>query len=274
VTLLGDDARTTVLSWDRNVRDPVPGGSDKFNPGLLVQADDFQASGLTFENTSGDHGQALAVLVNGDCVVFTSCRFLGWQDTLMINNGRHYFRDCYIAGRVDFIFGSATAWFENCEIHSRNGGHVTAASTPQEHPFGYVFANCRLTGDTIAWNPATTNPASTQPGKVTPMADLGRPWRAYASVTFLNCEMGAHIKPEGWNNWRQASNESTARYSEYRSTGPGANPEKRAPWSHQLTEEQASKITVATVLGGEDAWKPEPIADSLERLKGMSSNDR
>jgi pectinesterase len=256
ITLAGDDAATTILTWDRNVKDPIPEGGDNFNPGVLVRADDFLAVRLTIENTSGDHGQALALRVDGDRAAFARCRITGWQDTLMVNNGRHYFRDCYIAGRVDFIYGSATAWFENCEIHSRNGGHITAASTPEDHPYGYVFANCRLTGDALAWDPATTNPATTQKAKVTPMADLGRPWRPYASVTWLNCELGAHIKPEGWNNWGKTSNEATARYAEYHSRGPGAAPDKRFPWSHQLTDQQAAAITLPAVLAGKDQWDP------------------
>ena len=256
ITLLGENAETTVISWAHNVYDPAPEGSNSMNPGLLVNGDDFQAVGVTIENTAGDHGQALAVMVNSDRCLFLSCRLLGWQDTLMINGGRDYFRDCYIAGRVDFIYGSATAWFQDCEIHSRNGGHVTAASTPEDHEFGFVFDHCKLTGDKTAWDPATTNPSTTVKPKVTPKADLGRPWRAYASVTYLQCDMGDHITPEGWNNWRKESNEKTARYSEYKSTGPGGASDKRVAWSHQLTDEQAAAITVTRVLGGNDQWDP------------------
>jgi pectinesterase len=275
ITLVGDDAATTVLTWDRNVNDPKPEGSDGFNPGVLVRADDFEAVRLTIENTSGDHGQALALRVDGDRDLFVACRITGWQDTLMVNNGRHYFRACYIAGRVDFIYGSATAWFENCEIHSRNGGHITAASTPEDHPYGFVFNSCKLTGDAIAWDPATTNPATTQKARVTPMADLGRPWRPYGSVTYINCEMGGHIKPEGWNNWGKVSNEATARYSEYKSRGPGAAPEKRFPWTKQLTDEQAARITAPAVLAGKDGWDPEGIAKAwLEAKPGRVAEDQ
>jgi len=256
ITLVGNDAKTTILTWDRNVRDPIPKGDDGFNPGFQVRADDFLASRLTIENTSGDHGQALALRVDGDRDVFVDCRITGWQDTLMVNNGRDYFKDCYIAGRVDFIYGSATAWFENCEIHTKNGGHVTAASTPQDHPYGFVFMNCKLTGDAIPYDPATTNPSTTAKPKVTPLADLGRPWRPYASVTYINCEMASHIKPTGWNNWGKTSNESTARYSEYHSTGPGGAADDRVAWSHQLTDDQAKAITMQAVLGGDDGWDP------------------
>jgi pectinesterase len=176
----------------------------------------------------------------------------------MVNNGRQYFKDCYIAGRVDFIYGSATAVFDRCEIHSRNGGHVTAASTPQLRSFGFVFLSCKLTGDDVPWDAAATNPATTEPAqKPNKMADLGRPWRPNAAVAYINCEMGDHIKPAGWDNWRNPNNEKTARYVEYNSTGPGANPDKRVAWAKQLSKEEAEKYTVATVLGGNDHWDPE-----------------
>jgi pectinesterase len=250
LTLQGDDAQATKLTWDRNVNDPKPPGADNFNPGIQVLADDF-------ENTSGNHGQALAMRLDGDRAVITDCRIIGWQDTLMVNNGRDYFKNCLIAGRVDFIYGSATAVFDHCEIKSRNGGHVTAASTPQDHPFGFVFMNCKLTSDPTPWSWPATNPAKpAATDKSTPMADLGRPWRPYASVIYLNCEMGAHIKPAGWDNWRNPQNEKTARYAEYNSTGPGANPDGRLPWTKQLRREEADSITIEKVLAGADGWNP------------------
>ena len=106
---------------------------------MIVLGDDFRAENITFQNTSGDHGQALALRVDGDRASFKNCRMLGWQDTLMMNQGRQYFADCYIEGRVDFIYGSATGVFAKCEIKSKNGGHVTAASTPENQAFGFVF---------------------------------------------------------------------------------------------------------------------------------------
>lgn len=263
ITLQGSDPHTTILTWDRNVRDPIPAGNDGFNPGLQVRADDFQAVNLTIQNTSGDHGQALAMRLDGDREILVNCHLTGWQDTLMINGGRDYFLNCTIAGRVDFIYGSATAWFEHCDIHSRNGGHITAASTPQNHAFGFVFDHCTLTGDNIAWDPATTDPTTTRKPKFTPGTDLGRPWRPYASVTYLHCEMGSHIKPQGWNNWGKTSNEKTARFAEYDSTGPGAAPDKRFAWAHQLTDEQARAITEQSVLDGFDHWDPHAIAAAL-----------
>ncbi|MEA3188685.1 MAG: pectinesterase [Chthoniobacter sp.] len=257
VTLEGDDTEKTVITWDRNVKDPIPEGANKFNPCMHVLADNFRAEKLTIQNTSGDHGQALALRIDGDRIVLKNCRLLGWQDTLMINKGRQYFKDCYIEGRVDFIYGDGTAVFDHCEIKSKNGGHITAASTPQEHPYGFVFMECKLTGDPAPWVDPTGAAATPKPSSGPPMADLGRPWRPYGSVTYLNCEMGDHIKPEGWNNWSKPENETTARYAEYNTRGPGAHPDKRAPWTKQLTKEEAEKITLETVLGGTDGWKPE-----------------
>ena len=258
VTLQGDRAETTILTWNINTNEEQPPGTSMGHKGtgVVILSDDFKADKLTFENASGDHGQALALKVDGDRAVITNCRLLGWQDTLMVNNGRQYFKDCHIEGRVDFIYGSGTAVFDHCEIKSKNGGYVTAASTPADHPNGFVFFNCKLTGDPAPWvDPAGIFPTP-QPSKRPPLADLGRPWRPAASVSYINCEMGNHIRPEGWNNWGKPENEQTARYSEYKSTGPGANPDKRFPWSKQLSKEDAEKITVEAVLAGSDNWKP------------------
>ncbi len=254
VELFGEDVTNTILTYGLNVRETNAQTDLRFKgTGVIVLGDDFRAENITFQNTSGDHGQALALRVDGDRAIFTGCRLLGWQDTLMLNKGRDYFTNCYIAGRVDFIYGSAAVVFDRCEIHSKNGGHVTAANTPQNKPFGLVFMDCNLTGDPQPWIGPDGTPANTNSP---PMADLGRPWRPYASVTYLNCEMGAHIKPAGWNNWRNPANEQTARYAEYNSTGPGANPDARVKWAKQLTKAEADKITIESVLGGEDNWNP------------------
>jgi pectinesterase len=254
IQLIGEDVTSSVLTYALNVNETNAETNLKYKgTGVVVLADDFRAEKMTFQNTSGDHGQALALRVDGDRAVFKHCRMLGWQDTLMINLGRDYFTNCYVEGRVDFIYGSAAAIFDRCEIHSKNGGHVTAANTPQDKPFGLVFLNCGLTGDPRPWISPAGVPANTNSA---PTADLGRPWRPYASVTYLNCEMGAHIKPAGWNNWRNPSNELTARFAEYDSAGPGANPDRRVKWAKQLTTLQAEKITVESVLGGTDHWNP------------------
>jgi pectinesterase len=208
-------------------------------PSTMIDADDFTAENITFENSAGRVGQALAIFVNGDRVVFRHCRFLGWQDTILINRGRQYFENCYIAGHVDFIFGAATAFFEKCHVHCLADGYITAASTPDNQPFGYVFSNCKITGET----PDT-------------QTFLGRPWRPYASVTFLNTEMSEVVRPEGWNNWKKAEAEKTTRYAEYHSTGPGTNSDARVKWAKQLTAAEAIKLTPENVLRGCDNWKP------------------
>jgi pectinesterase len=253
--LFGEDAEKTILTWPYNVNDRKNQGVTiyQFDPGFVVVGDDFYAENLTIENTSGDHGQALALRVDNDRAVFNHCRILGWQDTLMVNNGRHYFTNCFIAGRVDFIYGSAAAVFDHCEIQNKNGGYVTAASTPQDHPFGFVFLNCKLTGNATPWNP--TN-GQAQFEKADVKAYLGRPWRSTASVVFLNCELGGHIQPAGWHNWGNVTNETTARYAEYNSSGPGANSSARVKWAKQLTADEANAYTLANVFHDADSWQP------------------
>jgi pectinesterase len=202
---------------------------------VVVQADGFSADNITFENSFGKGSQALAINVTGDRATFRHCRFLGWQDTILILQGRQYFDNCYVDGAVDFIFGAATAWFQHCEIHVLSNGYITAASTPQDHPFGYVFSDCDITAE---------------PGVKT---YLGRPWRPYASVTYLDTTMCDAIAPDGWHSWTNIDNPTTARYSEWNSKGPGANPTARVAWSNQLTHAEAQAITVNKVLAG---WNP------------------
>ena len=255
VTLQGEKAETTVLTFHLNVHDAQPAEPRYKGTGLVVLGDDFRADKLTFENTAGDRGQALALRIDGDRAVITNSRLLGWQDTVMLNTGRHYFRDCYVEGRVDFIYGSGTSVFERCEIRSKNGGYVTAASTPAEKPFGFVFIRSKLTGDPKPWvDPTGTHPVKQQNGPV--QAYLGRPWRPHGAVTFIDSTMDAHIRPQGWHNWNKPEQEATARYAEYNSSGPGAQPSQRVSWSRQLTKAEAEQITVSTVLGGSDGWDP------------------
>ena len=232
--LIGDDAAKTIITFNlyagmTNV-DGKPLGTFK-TPTATIDADNFTAENLTFQNSAGPVGQALALRVDGDRAAFRHCRFLGWQDTILLNRGHQYFDDCYIAGHVDFIFGAATAWFENCQIHCLRSGYITAASTPQDQPCGFVFSRCQITGE---------------PGAKT---FLGRPWRLYASVTWLNCQMSDVVRPEGWFDWKKPEAHATARYAEFNSTGPGANPQSRVPWSKQLTADQAQAITKENVLG-------------------------
>jgi pectinesterase len=240
--LVGEDAAKTVLTYDLNAnltgRDGKPIGTFR-TPTAQIDADDFTAENITFENSAGPVGQALAIRVDGDRVVFRNCRFLGWQDTIFLNRGRHYFENCYIEGHVDFIFGAATVFFERCHIHCLRDGYVTAASTPDNVPYGFVFSHCRITG------------ASPEVKTY-----LGRPWRAYSSAIFLHTEMSDVVRPVGWHNWNFPEREKTARYAEFGSTGAGARPQARAPWARQLTKAEARSITVERVLGGADGWHP------------------
>jgi pectinesterase len=242
VKLVGDDPAKTILTCNLQANLPGPDGQPIgtfHTPSTTIDADDFTAENLTFENSAGMVGQALAIRVDGDRATFRNCRFLGWQDTILLNRGRQYFENCTIAGRVDFIFGAATAWFEKCRIHCLGDGYITAASTPADQPFGFIFSNCKITGD-----------------KSEARTCLGRPWRIYASTIFLNTEMSGVVRPEGWNDWKKPETHQTARYAEFNSTGPGGNSKQRVDWSKQLTKAEAAAITPEKVLGGADGWNP------------------
>ncbi len=242
IHLVGEDAATTIITHNLNASAIGPDG-EKIGtfrtPTVQIDADDFTVENLTFENTAGPTGQALAVRVDGDRVVFRNCRFLGWQDTILINRGRQYFENCYIAGATDFIFGGATAWFENCELHIAGNGYITAASTPPDAAYGYVFNRCRVTA-----------------AKPDLKTFLGRPWRAHASTIFLHTEMAAVVRAEGWHNWGKPEREQTVRYAEFGSTGPGAASGKRVSWARSLTAAEAAALTPARVLAGHDDWQP------------------
>lgn len=239
--LVGEDAAKTILTFNLNANligpDGKPIGTFR-TPSVQIDAEDFTAENITFENSAGPVGQALAIRVDGDRAVFRNCRFLGWQDTILVNRGRHYFEDCYIEGHVDFIFGGATCWFERCKIHCLRDGYITAASTPDTNPFGYVFRDCEITG---------ADGVKTY---------LGRPWRDFAAVAFLNTKMSGVVRPEGWHNWGRPERERTTRYAEFGSTGAGASPTARVKWAKPLAAEAAAEIIVSRVLGGDDGWNP------------------
>ncbi len=238
---IGEDAERTVLTQDLHANliglDGKPIGTFR-TPSTIIDADDFVAENITFENAAGPKGQALAIRVDGDRATFRKCRFLGWQDTIFINRGRQYFEDCYITGHVDFIFGGATAYFERCHVHVRGDGYITASSAQKDQPYGFVFAHGRITGE---------------PGVST---YLGRPWRDYSATMFLWTEMSGVVKPEGWHNWDKPERERTTRYREFGSTGSGANPGVRVAWATPLTEAEARQLTPEKVLGGADGWRP------------------
>ncbi len=239
--LVGEDPKTTILTYDLHAnlldKDGKPIGTFR-TPSTTIDADDFTAENLTFENSAGPVGQALAIRVDGDRAVLRNCRFLGNQDTILVNRGRQLFDHCYIEGTTDFIFGGATAYFDDCDVHCLKSSYITAAATPDFQPFGFVFRNCRIT---------------TAPGV---QVYLGRPWRDFAAVTFLNTAMPSSVRPEGWHNWDKPQRERTARYAEVGSTGPGANPAARVKWARSLTADEAAKTTPECVLADDDGWRP------------------
>jgi len=238
---IGEDKNKTILTYDDYASKLGANGKNIGTSGsssIYIYSDGFSAENITFENSAGPVGQAVAVWVAGDKAHFNNCRFLGFQDTLYTYGAgsRQFYEDCYIEGTTDFIFGSATALFKNCEIFCKKGGQfITAASTPQTSTYGYVFLDCKISGeDGISYY-------------------LGRPWRPYAKVVYINCEMPAFIKPEGWDFWRNEANKSTAFYAEYQNYGPGYQPQNRVSWSYQLSSAEASKYTLSNILR---AWHP------------------
>lgn len=237
IRLVGEDPSTTILTGKLHANLPGPDGTPigTFRTATAqIDGDGFEIENLSIENTAGPVGQALALRADGDRLVFRNCRFLGWQDTVFLNRGRQYFSKCRIEGHVDFIFGGSTAWFEECVIHSKKAGYLTAASTPPEQAFGFVFHRCTLTG-------------------VEPYY-LGRPWRAHAMTIFIDCQMDEHVRPEGWKEWNAENHAATVRYGELRSAGPGSNPEKRVAWTRPVPV----GISQIGALGGSDHWNPNP----------------
>lgn len=241
VHFIGESLEKTILTYndyaqkkDNKGRDIGTSPSSSF----FIYGSDFTAENITFENSSGPVGQAVAVRVTGDKAKFVNCRFLGFQDTLYTHGdySRQYYYKCYIEGTVDFIFGAATAVFEKCIVFGKRGGFYTAASTPPDARFGYVFINCKITGD------APPNSFF-----------LGRPWRPTAKTVFIKCSLGTLVKAEGWNNWSKAENEKTAYYAEYKNKGKGALTGKRVPWSHQLSRREAKEYTIDNIFKD---WKP------------------
>lgn len=241
VHFIGESVDKTVLTYDDYASKKDSAGKDIGTSGsasFFIFGSGFTAENITFENSSGPVGQAVAVRVTGDKAKFINCRFLGFQDTLYTHgdNSRQYYYKCYIEGTVDFIFGASTALFDSCTVYGKGGGYYTAASTPGNKKFGYVFRNCRITGDAEAGS-----------------FYLGRPWRGTAKTVFLNCFLDKQVVPAGWHNWGKVENETTAFYAEYKNSGEGAAVNGRVPWSRQLSAEEAKAYTLANIFGD---WNP------------------
>lgn len=236
ISLIGSDAEKTLITFNLSNKDTA---STSASYTAYIGGHDLYAENISIENSFGVGSQAVAALVEADRVVFKNCRFLGWQDTLYAKDGRQYYDHCYIEGSVDFIFGQASAVFENCEIRSKADGFIAAPMRfGANEPSGFVFHKCRLTSN------------NTKDGVY-----LGRPWRDYGRTVFLETEMGSHIRPEGWNHWLP-EREKTAYFAEYRSSGPGANAAARVKWAHKLTADEAKGYATSNFLKGRDGWNP------------------
>lgn len=242
IELVGDDAATTTIVFDNFASRPNPATGKEFgtfgSATVFVRSDDFRAQRLTFANDAGPVGQAVALLVTGTRAAFRDVRFLGHQDTLYLQgqDTLAWFGDCHIEGTVDFIFGAGTALFERCTIHSVGNGYVTAAATPQGRAFGYVFAGCELSAAAGVEH-----------------VYLGRPWRPYAKVAFVDSQLGPHVAVLGWHDWGKAANRATADYVEHGNRGPGADRSARVAWSRGLDATEAAHYTREAILGD---WRP------------------
>ena len=249
LTFIGQSNTGTILTYDNYASkiDPATGQAygTSNSASIFINGAGFYALNIAFANTAGAVGQAVAVRCTADKAIFKNCRFLGNQDTYYAHSGRAYHESCYFEGTTDFIFGGAIGFFENCDLYSKGGSSLTAASTAQNIQYGYVFNNCRITGAGTA------------------ITDLGRPWGAYASVTYRNTSMSAAIKAAGWNDWGNAANQATARFSEYSNSGSGYVPASRPSWVHILTASQATPYTMLNILKANNAnpqvtdnWNP------------------
>ena len=239
IDIIGEDRDKTIITYDDHANINKMGTFRTYT--VKVEGSDITFKNLTIENNAAQLGQAVALHTEGDRLKFINCRILGNQDTIYTGAKftRLYFKDCYIDGTTDFIFGPSTALFEDCINHSKRNSYVTAASTPKEAKYGYVFKHCKLTAE---------------PG--VDKVYLGRPWRPYAYTLFIECELGKHIVLAGWHNWGKQSNEETARYMEYKNTGEGANASERVAWSKQLTKKEAEAVTVDAIFRTQSDWNP------------------
>lgn len=258
IQLYGESVANVILYYTDGASDPLPGGGTvgtQNSASFTVNANDFAAFNITFQNTWGDGTQAVAVLVNADRAVFKNCRFLGNQDTLYIKGSgapRHYFKDCYIDGNIDFIFGSSIALFDSTVVYPKSrttsgSSYITAANTPPGQAYGYVFRDCKIPNNTGATAYV-----------------LGRPWQnstgssplANNKVVFLNTMMGTTVTPAGWSTWDAGTNTALIYYGEYKSkyfNGTPIDVSLRVPWSFQLNATEAGTYTNANLFG---TWDP------------------
>lgn len=220
---------------------------------ISIQGDGFYSENITFQNTAGPVGQALAIYVTSDKNVFINCNFLGYQDTILLGKDgtRSYFKNCLVLGRTDYIYGGGIGYFDSCEIRSFGGGWITAPSTPKEQAYGFVFYKCKLTY-------SANSPRNKDDGQ---SISLGRPWHNYPKVAWINCYMGKEIDPLGWPtiwNMEYAATSKDLHLYEYKNSGAGSDISRRANWAaiRELTSKEKNLYTIKNVLKGHDNWQP------------------
>jgi pectinesterase len=230
--IVGENREKTIISYNDHARLNNMGTFRTYT--LLIRGEDITLENLTIENNAPMVAQAVALHTEGDRIILKNCRLLGNQDTLYTGReqGRLFFYNCTIEGTTDFIFGPSTAWFEACEIHGKKDSYITAASTPPDAAFGYIFNRCNIT---VAENVNALY--------------LGRPWRPHAMTLFMNSSLPGEIHPQGWHNWGKPENEKTTRYAEYNNQGEGNRTNERVAWSKLLTPAEGASITLEKVMG-------------------------
>lgn len=245
IEICGEDRDNTIITYDdhANIKLPATGkpmGTFRTYT-LKIEGNNITLKNITIENNAAKLGQAVTLHTEGDKLVFVNCRFLGNQDTIYTGTPktRLYFKDCYIEGTTDFIFGPSTALFDDCVIHCKRNSYITAASTPKDVKYGYIFRKCKIT-------------AAEGVNKVY----LGRPWRPYAYTLFMECELGNFILPEGWHNWGKKENEQTARYLEYKNYGAGADRKARHQWSREISKSEMKDLSIGSIFSVNDNWNP------------------
>lgn len=236
LSIVGENRDSTII-WFDDYFDKMQRGRNStfYTYTFCIEANGIVLENLTIENRAGRVGQAVALHVTGDRCIIRNCRLLGNQDTLYAagENSHQFFENCYIEGTVDFIFGPSMAFFESCQIHCKSDAYITASNSPQFNSYGFVFHQCRLTADSTVKS-----------------VFLGRPWRDHAKTAFIRCQMGAHIHPQGWDNWSSPKREETSYYAEYQNTGPGSDRSKRVAWCHFLTKKEAGRYSAQRVMNG------------------------
>lgn len=239
VTFQGEGPGKTIITFDDHTGKNKMDTFDTYT--LLVWGSNLTFRDLTVQNTAGNVGQAVALHAEGDLLTFDNCHFLGNQDTVFASgeHSRQYYKNCYIEGTTDFIFGSATAVFENCEIFSKSNSYITAASTPETAGFGFVFFNSKLTA-----------------AEGVKEVYLGRPWRDHAKTVFINTYMGPHILPQGWHNWNRPEAEATVFYAEANNTGPGSSANRELSWVKQLNTPELERYSISHIFKRNDGWEP------------------